>query len=184
MSDVMNQKRTTHGLLAAFKNHDDLLEAATRAHAEGYRKMDAYSPFPVEGLAAALGRKPFGISFLFLIGGVSGCVGGFLLQWFAMAIDYPLNIGGRPLNSWPMFIPITFELTILGAALAGFLGTLLLNGAFELYHPVFNIPEFRNRASRDGFFLCIEASDAKYDATRTAAFLRKLAPLWVREVES
>jgi hypothetical protein len=180
----MIQKRTTHGLLAAFRNRDDLLEAATRAHAEGYRKMDAYSPLPIEGLAAALGRKPVGVSALFLIGGVCGCLAGFLLQWFAMAIDYPLNIGGKPLNSWPMFIPITFELTILGAALAGFLGTLILNGAFELYHPVFNVQEFRDSASRDGFFLCIEATDAKYDSIQTAVFLRKLAPLWVREVDS
>lgn len=172
-----------HGMMAAFREQDDLLEAAMRAHAAGYRKMDGYSPCRIEGLAEALGRKPTGVPFLFLAGGMGGCAAGFLLQWFAMALDYPLNVGGRPLNSWPMFIPITFELTILGAALAGFVGTLVLNQAFELYHPVFNLPEFREQASRDGFFLCIEATDPKFDATATAHFLRGLSPLWVREVE-
>jgi hypothetical protein len=174
----------TYGVMAAFKDHEELLEAAGRAHAAGYRRMDAFSPFPIEGLAETLGRKPHGVPFLFLIGGASGCLGGFLLQWFAMAVDYPLNIGGRPLNSWPMFIPITFELTILGAALCGFFGTLILNRVPELYHPVFNVPEFRARASRDGFFLCIEASDPKFDASQTARFLRGLAPLWVQEVDA
>jgi hypothetical protein len=173
-----------HGLVAAFQNQEDLLEAAVRAHASGYRKMDGYSPFRVEGLAEALGSKPIGVPFLFLLGGAGGCATGFLLQWFAMAIDYPLNIGGRPLNSWPMFIPITFELTILGAALFGFFGTLILNQAFELYHPIFNLPEFREKSARDGFFLCIEATDPKFDPVATARFLHSLAPLWVREVEA
>jgi hypothetical protein len=175
--------RPLHGVIASFKSDEDLLEAALRAYAEGYRKMDAYSPFPIEGLASALGKKPVNVAFLFFFGGAFGCIGGFFLQWFAMAIDYPLNVGGRPLNSWPMFIPITFELTILGAALAGFFGTLIFNGAFELYHPVFNAPEFRARASRDGFFLCIEATDVKFDVTRTANFLSGLNPTSIQEVE-
>lgn len=180
----MKSEPRVYGLIAAFASEDALLRAASNTHAAGYRRIDGYSPFPIEGLADALGRKPFGVPFLFLAGGTLGCIGGFLLQWFAMAVDYPLNISGKPLNSWPMFIPVTFELTILGAALTGFLGTLFLNGALELYHPVFNLAEFRERNSSDGFFLCIEASDPKFHHIHTDKFLRGLAPLWVREVET
>jgi hypothetical protein len=180
----MTHKLRTYGLMAGFKDHEDLLEAAVRAYAAGYRRIDGYSPFHIEGLAEALGGKPNGVPFLFLFGGVVGCIGGFFLQWFASAMDYPLNVGGRPLNSWPMFIPITFELTILGAALFGFFGTLFLNRVPELYHPVFNVTEFRAAASCDGFFLCIEATDPKFETVQTTRFLRSLAPLWVQEVEA
>jgi hypothetical protein len=178
----MIQENRIYGLMATFKDDASLLEAAVLAHAEGYRRMDGYSPIPIAGLANALGHKPKMVPCLFLIGGVVGCIGGYLMQWFAMAVDYPLNVGGKPLNSWPMFIPITFELTVLGSALFGFLGTLALNGFPELYHPVFNVAEFREHASRDGFFLCIEATDAKFDLVQTRRFLQKLNPASIAEV--
>jgi hypothetical protein len=168
--------------MARFTSHEELLAAASRTYAAGYRKIDAYSPFPVEGLAEALGRKSSFVPFLFLAGGVLGCLGGYLMQWYAMAIDYPLNIGGRPLNSWPMYIPITFELTILGSALFGFFGTLALNRFPEPYHPVFNVAEFRKHASRDGFFLCVEACDPNFSRDKTRDFLLHLRAGEVREV--
>ncbi len=171
-----------HGLLAAFEDETALLEAAARAHASGYRNMDAYSPFPVEGLTDALGRKPRAVPFLFLAGGVIGCLGGYFLQWYSMGVDYPLNIGGKPLNSWPMFIPITFELTVLCSALAGFFGIMLLNRFPQPYHPVFNVAEFREHASRDRFFLCIEASDPRFDPTQTREFLAGLNSYCIEEV--
>lgn len=180
----MNAEPAIYGLMAAFNDEASLLSAARNVYAEGYRSTDAYSPFPIDGLADALGRKPASVAFLFLIGGVGGCFGGFLLQWFAMARSYPLDVGGRPLNSWPMFIPITFELTILGAALAGFFGTLFLNKSLELYHPVFNVGEFRRHASKDGFFLCIESADPKFELAKTRDFLQSLRPQWVQEVQA
>ena len=179
----MNREPAIYGLMAAFDDETTLLSAARRVHSEGYRRADAFSPFPIDGLADALGRKPAGVPFVFLMGGLVGCFGGFFLQWFAMARSYPLDVGGRPLNSWPMFIPITFELTILGAALAGFFGTLFMNKSLELYHPVFNVSEFRQRASRDGFFLCIESEDPKFELRKTEEFLRSLRPQWVQEVQ-
>jgi hypothetical protein len=179
----MKDDRLIYGLLAEFDDPDELLEAATRARASGYRRLDAYSPFPIEGLADALGRKPRGVPFLFLAGGIVGGLGGYFMQWYAMGVYYPLNIGGKPLNSWPMFIPITFELTVLCSALCGFFGTLLLNSCLELYHPVFNVARFRQHASRDRFFLCIESCDPKFDGAATREFLRRLNATEVEEVE-
>jgi hypothetical protein len=179
----MTRDTGLYGLLAAFDHHEDLLEAAARAHAAGYRRMDGYSPFAIEGLAEALGRKCRLVPFLFLLGGITGGLGGYFMQWFAMAWDYPLDIGGKPLHTWPMFIPITFELTILGSALLGFFGTLALNHFPQPYHPVFNNQDFRQHASSDGFFLCIEAADPKFDAARTRLFLQKLNARSVQEVE-
>ena len=171
-----------YGLMAAFENHEQLLSAARRAHAAGYRRMDGYSPFPVEGLAQALGHQRSGVAFLFLIGGIVGGFGGYLMLWYAMAVDWPMNIGGRPLHSWPMFIPITFELTVLGSALLGFFGTLALCRFPQPYHPVFNVPEFM-RASRDRFFLCIEAADPTFDPDATWRFLEGLEPCHLAKVE-
>ena|ERR1041385_4883898 len=173
-----------YGVMAAFSTHDELLEAACRAHAHGYRVMDAYSPFPINGLAEALGRKKTIVPFIFLIGGIVGGLGGYFLQYYGLGLDYPLNIGGKPLNSWPMYIPITFELTVLLSALFGFFGTLALCGFPELYHPVFNVAEFRKRAARDGFFLCIEAADPKFELIRTREFLHQLGAYSVEEVAS
>jgi hypothetical protein len=178
----MKDGEQIYGLMAAFNNHEDLLEAAHRAHADGYRRMDAYSPFPVEGLAEALGQKEKIVPLLFLIGGIVGGLGGYFMQWYAMGVDYPLRIGGKPLNSWPMFIPITFELTVLISALFGFFGTLALCGFPEPYHPVFNVAAFRKRAARDGFFLCIEAADPKFDLVQTRRFIEQFRPDSIEEV--
>ena len=171
-----------YGLMAEFGQPEALLEAARRSFAEGYRRMDAYSPFPVDGLAEAIGFRRTWLPLIVLIGGIIGCVGGFYLQYWAAVIDYPLNIGGRPLNSWPMFIPVTFELTILVAALSAVLGLLALNGLPMPYHPVFNVERFQ-LATRNRFFLCIEAADPKFDYQATRRFLESVGSQGVYEVE-
>jgi hypothetical protein len=178
----MNDAKQIYGLMAAFKDHEALLEAAHRTRADGYRRIDAYTPFPVEGLADALGYEEKTVPLLFLVGGIIGGLGGYFMQWYAMSVDYPLRIGGKPLNSWPMFVPITFELTVLISALCGFFGTLALCGFPQPYHPVFNVAEFRRRASRDGFFLCVEAADPKFDLGRTRKFLEQFRPYIIEEV--
>jgi hypothetical protein len=170
-----------YGLMAEFENEHQLLEAARRVHAEGYRSTDAYSPFPIEGLYHAMGRRGTAVPLIVFTTGAIFCLGGFFMQWFAMAVDYPLNIGGRPLNSWPAFIPITFELTVLGSALAAMIGLFALNRLPCPYHPVFNAPQFA-RASTDRFFIAIEASDPKFNPEKTRQFLRSLNPLDVMEV--
>jgi hypothetical protein len=169
-------------LLAEFVEHDQLLEATRRAYAAGYRRMDAYSPFPIEGLAEALGREFTPVPLIALIGGMTGGLGGYFMQWYAMAKLYPLNVGGRPHNSWPNFIPITFELTVLVAALSAFVSMLILNRLPEPHHPIFNVPAFR-RASIDRFFLCIELEDPKFEHKATLEFLQNLTPRAVMEVE-
>jgi hypothetical protein len=174
--------RGIYGLMAEFEAPDDLLRVARRAYEEGYRHMDAYTPFPVEGLAEAIGFRRNGVPLLVLIGGIIGCAGGFLLQYWASAIAYPLNVGGRPYLSWPSFIPVTFEMTVLAAALAAVLGMLALNRLPEPYHPVFNVPRFAF-ASRDRFFLCIEATDPKFDREATESFLKVAGAREVFEVE-
>jgi hypothetical protein len=168
--------------MAEFENPTDLVTAAHRAYEEGYRKMDAYTPFPIEELDEALGFRHTRLPLLVLIGGLIGCIGGFMLQYYTSVINYPLNIGGRPLNSWPAFIPVTFETTILCAALTAVLGMLALNGLPMPYHPVFNVPRFA-LATRDRFFLCIEATDPKFEREATSAFLERLIPRVVYEVE-
>jgi hypothetical protein len=169
------------GLAAEFETHADLVRAAESAHANGYRKMDGFTPFPVEGLAKALGRQRSWLPLLVLIAGIFGAIIGYYMQWYANLIDYPINIGGRPLHSWPAFIPITFELSVLGAGLIAFFGALFLSGLPRLYHPMFHLPAFE-RASQDRFFLCIEARDAMFDAVRTREFLQALKPINVSEV--
>jgi hypothetical protein len=171
-----------YGLMAEFETTDDLLRAAHRTYAEGYRQMDAYTPFPVEGLAEAIGFHQTHVPLMCLIGGLIGCCGGFLLQWWPNVIAYPLNIGGKPYNSWPSFIPITFELTVLCAGLATVFGMLALNGFPTPYHPVFNAPRFE-LATRNKFFLCIKARDAKFDVQKTREFLQGLNAHEVSEVE-
>lgn len=173
-----------YGLMAEFETPEQVLEATRRARAEGYRRLDAYTPFAVEGLADAVGfRRGKKQSAIVLCGGLIGCCGGFFLCWWPNVIGYPLNIGGKPPNSWPAFIPITFELTILFSALSAVFGMLALNGLPMPYHPVFNAPRF-DLASRDRFFLCIEAADPKFDAIRTRDFLAGLDAIDVTEVES
>ncbi|MGE5057972.1 MAG: DUF3341 domain-containing protein [Betaproteobacteria bacterium] len=171
-----------YGLMAEFDSPEALLEAGRRAFAEGFRRMDAYSPFPVDGLAEAIGFHRTRVPLIVLIGGIIGCLGGFYLQYWAAVIDYPINIGGRPLNSWPSFIPVTFELTILLAALAAFFGVLALNRLPMPYHPVFNVERFE-LASRNRFFLCIEAADTHFELERTRRFLDEIGSLGTYEVE-
>ncbi len=171
-----------YGLLAEFEEPEALLEAARRAYEAGFRKLDAYSPFPLEGLAESIGVRRTRVSLIVLIGGILGCLTGFGLQYWISVIDYPLNVGGRPYNSWPSFIPVTFELTVLFAATAAVVGMLALNGLPMPYHPVFNVPRFA-LASRDRFFLCIESADAKFDAAATRQFLESLHAHEVSEVE-
>ena len=184
--DVMPSATTglqpAYGLMAEFEEHDQLLEAARKAFAQGYRTMDAYSPFPVEGLAEALGFESTAVPLFTLLGGMAGGIGGYFMEWYSMGRLYPLNVGGRPLNSWPNFIPVTFELTVLVAALAALFAMLFLNRLPQLYHPVFNVPEFR-RASIDRFFLCIEAADPKFEFEPTWRFLESLHPVRVSEVK-
>ena len=168
--------------MAEFDSTEGLLAAARSVRGEGYRQMDAYTPFPVDGLAEAIGFHRTRLPLIVLIGGIVGCIAGYLLQYWISAVDYPLNVGGRPFNSWPSFIPVTFETTILGAALAAVLGMLALNGLPMPYHPVFNVPRFE-LASRDRFFLCIEATDAKFDREGTKRFLEGLTSRGVYEVE-
>jgi hypothetical protein len=178
----MRARLPLYGVMAEFDSSADLLDAAQRAYEEGYRRMDAYTPFPVHGLPEALGFHGTRLPLLVLLGGIAGCIGGYYLQYWIAAIDYPLNVGGRPLNSWPAFIPVTFELTVLVAALAAVLGMLALNRLPMPYHPVFNVPEFE-LASRNRFFLCIEAIDPKFDRGETERFLESLKPRGVFEVE-
>ncbi|RMD94070.1 MAG: DUF3341 domain-containing protein [Calditrichaeota bacterium] len=168
--------------MAEFEQPGQLLKAAEKAAQEGYHKMDAYSPIPIEGLSEALGKRHTRLPLLVLIGGLLGAFTGFFMQYFISVIDYPVNIGGRPLNSWPSFIPVTFELTVLFAAFAAFFGVMVLNKLPQPYHPVFNVEQFE-RASQDRFFLCIEAQDSKFDMTQTRKFLESLKPVGVYEVE-
>ena len=169
-----------YGMVAEFATGVELMRAAEKAYQSGYRKMDGYAPFPIEGLAEALGKKNR-IPLLVLLGGMVGGGSAYFMEWFANVISYPINIGGLPLHSWPAFIPITFELTVLGAALTAFFGALALSGLPKPYHPMFNLPEFE-RASQDRFFLCIEAADARFDEAETRAFLQSLGPLMVAAV--
>ena len=176
-------KPTLHGLMAEFETPEELMDAAKEAYAAGYRQMDAYTPFPVEGLSEAMGHKWTILPALVLGGGIAGAVGGYLMQYYLTVIDYPINVGGRPLHSWPSFIPITFELAILLAAGTAVVGMILLNGLPRPYHPVFNAPGFE-RASQDRFFLCIESGDEQFDAAATRAFLESRNPASVTEVEA
>ncbi len=172
---------TLHGLMAEFSSATALVHAAERARLEGYRQMDAYSPIPVEELPEALGLRRTRLPRLVLLGGILGGLGGYGLEYWSQVIAYPMNIGGRPYHSWPHFIPVTFETTVLGAALSAFIGMWALNKLPQPYHPVFNVPAFA-RASVDRFFLCIEATDPKFDRHATGKFLESLHPLGVTEV--
>jgi hypothetical protein len=177
-----NPPPAIYGAVAEFETPDAILAGARRAYAEGYRKMDAYSPFPVDGLSEAIGFRRTRMPLIVLLGGISGGITGYFLQYYAMVVSYPLNTGGRPLNSWPAFVPVTFELTILFAALAAVLGMFALNGLPMPYHPLFNVPRFAT-ASRSRFFLCIESLDPMFDSEKTKRFLEKLKPKGVYDVE-
>jgi hypothetical protein len=173
--------RAIYGLMAEFEDPNALVAAAHRAREAGYRRMDAYSPLPIEELHEAIGFGHTRLPLIVLIGGLVGCLSGYLLQFWVSTMAYPINVGGKPLHSWPAFIPVTFECTILGAALSAVLGMLALNGLPQPYHPVFNVARFA-LASRNRFFLCIEARDAKFDLAHTRAFLETLGPREVTTV--
>jgi hypothetical protein len=164
-----------YGMMAEFDRSDDLVEATRRAYEHGYRMMEAYTPFPVDGLAEALGFRHNRIAAVVLIGGLVGGLSGFFMQWFSAVIHYPIDVGGRPLNSWPAFIPITFEMTVLFAALSAVFGMLGLNGLPRPHHPVFNEPRFA-LASRSRFFLCLQARDPLFDVEGTRSFLQESKP--------
>jgi Alternative complex III, ActD subunit len=168
------QVENLYGLMVEFDEPESLLEAAHRAHAEGYRNMDAYTPMPVEGLAEAVGFRSNWVQRSVFIGGLCGATGGFSLCWWMTVIAYPHIVAGRPLNSWPAYVPITFESMVLIACLTAVIGMLAMNGLPQPYHPVFNVKRFEH-ASRDKFFLCIEASDPKFDADATRRFLEEVS---------
>jgi Protein of unknown function (DUF3341) len=170
------------GLMAEFEGPTEVVEAARKVREHGYRRVDAYSPYPIEELGEALGHHHSWLPLLVLLGGITGGVSGYLLQYWAAVVAYPLNIGGRPLHSWPAFIVPTFEMTILFAAGTAVLGMLALNGLPEPYHPVFNVPSFA-RATKDRFFIVIESRDPQFDVDRTWSFLLSLGPRFVSEVD-
>jgi hypothetical protein len=172
-----------YGMLAEFDTTTDLVAAAHRTHDAGYQKIDAYSPFPIEGLAEAIGFHKNRVPLVVLLGGITGGLTGYLLQYWVSAIAYPINVGGKPYHSWPSFIIVTFELTILFAGISAVLGMLALNGLPMPYHPVFNVPNFET-ATRDKFFLIVFSSDPKYDPSSTRRFLESVGGHSIAEVPS
>ena len=172
----------TYGLMAEFDNPSDAVAAARRVYEEGYRRIDAFSPYPVEELSEAIGVHSTKMPLVVLVGGILGGLAGYLMQFYLHVYYFPLNVGGKPYHSWPAFIPITFECTVLGAALFAVFGMFALNGLPEPYHPVFNVPDF-GLASRDRFFVLVESTDPRFDREQTAALLKSLGPREVSDVE-
>ena len=179
----MAKRDPIYGLLAEFDSAQALVDAAKKTHEAGYKKIDAYSPFPIEGLAEEIGMHFDEIPLTVLIGGIVGGCTGYLMQYWMSAVDYPLNIGGKPPHSWPAFIIITFEMTILFAGISAVLGMLAFNGLPMPYHPVFNVPRFAF-ASKDRFFLIVFSTDKKYSALETRRFLETMDPRSISEVPS
>ena len=177
----MSSQDPRWGLMAEYETVEALVGAAQAAHDAGYRQAEAYAPYPVEGLAEAVGFRRSRIPALVLVAGLVGGAGGYLMQWYAAVHSYPENIGGRPLHSWPMFIPVTFEMTVLAAALAAFVAVLLANGLPCLAHPIFDAPDF-DLASRNRFFLCLRTDDPAFDEARASALLHSTSPLRIAEV--
>jgi hypothetical protein len=173
---------TLYGLMAEFDDPTALVAAAKRTQEQGYRRYDAYSPFPIHDLFGAMQIEDRRVPLLVLAGGITGLLTGLGLQAWVSTVGYPLNIGGRPYLSWPMFVPVAFELTILFAALAAVFGMFILNGLPMPYHPVFNVPRFAAAASQDGFFLAIEATDPMFDRQQTHQFLQSLGAREINEV--
>jgi hypothetical protein len=180
-TEAIGARPTIYGLLAEFADEEALVAAATGVCAAGYKQVEAYSPYPIHGLSDVLGIRGRRLPLIVLAGGIIGGAGGLFMQWYSAVIDYPLNVGGRPYASWPSFIPISFELTILVAGISAVLGMFALNGLPQPYHPLFNVPEFA-KASRNGFFLSIEARDSKFDLPVTRNLLVELGAQGVFEV--
>lgn len=174
---------TIYGLLAEFDDPGSLVKAAEHTYQAGYRKMDTFSPYPVEGAWEAMEAHDHRLSKIVLGGGILGGCTGYGLEYWVHGITYPTNIAGKPLNSWPQFIPVTFELTILFGAISAVLALIILNGFPQPYHPVFNVKRFAEHATRDKFFLLIEATDPKFDRERTLDFMKGLNPSEINEVE-
>jgi hypothetical protein len=181
---MAQNEQNLFALLAKFDTPEALASAASQAYEAGYRKFDAYSPFPLEELPRAMRLKPSPLPYLVFAGGLAGALGGFAMQTFATVIDYPLNIGGRPLFAWPSYIPITFELTILMGALAGVLGLFFFTRLPQPYHPVFNSPDFIEHGSSDAFYLEIQAIDPQFELDETRRFLEGLSAAQVVEIEA
>jgi len=179
----MQHRSHIYGVVAEFPTPHELIHAVEKTREAGYRRIEAYTPFPVEGLSEALALKRNNVPLITLIGGLTGGLGGFFFQYWVSVIAYPVNIGGRPLNSWPAFIPVTFELTVLGAALSAVFGMLALNGLPRPHHPLFNVKRFVKHATSDRFFLCIEARDPKFSLADSVRFLQGLKATHVSEVE-
>src|SRR5882672_12860304 len=175
-------KHRLYGVMAQFDSPSALVAAARESYAAGYRQINGYSPFPIEELSEAIGFKRSALPIIVLIGGIIGALGGFFMQYWMEVIDYPLNVGGKPFNSWPAFIPITFECTVLVAAFSAVLGMLALNKLPQPYHPVFNAPNFA-LATRDRFFLVIEANDPRFSHDETTQFLNTVGARNVSDVE-
>lgn len=180
MSHSTTPEQPIYGYLAEYEHAEPLIAAAKAARAEGFQMMECYTPMPVHGLPEVMGYKNK-VATLVLMGGLAGMFVGFGLCYWVSVLHYPLDIGGRPFNSWPAFVVPTFECTILGAALTAVFGMLALNGLPQPYHPLFNVPRF-SEATRSRFFLLIAASDPKFDMTKTRTFLTGLAPVSVTEV--
>jgi ActD protein len=179
----MDAHKQIYGLMAEFGDVTTLVKAAERTTAEGYKKVDAFTPFPVHELFHALDANDRRLPLIVLLAGITGCFAGFGLCYWVSVIAYPLNIGGRPFNSWPSFIPVTFEVTILFAAFTAVIGMIVLNGLPMPYHPVFNVPRFAAHASQSGLFLAIEADDPKFDRVKTRALLQDLGAKEINEIE-
>ena len=179
----MEHRSHIYGVVAEFETAEELIAAAEKTRMAGYRRFEAYSPFPVEGLSEAVGLRRNAVPLITLIGGLLGGLGAFFFQYWVSVIAYAENIGGRPLNSWPAFIPVTFELTVLGAALSAVFGMLALNGLPRPHHPLFNVQRFSRHATSDRFYLCIEARDQRFHLADSARFLNELKPAHVFEVE-
>jgi hypothetical protein len=174
-----------HGLLAEYRSAQELVDAAHRVHGAGYRHFDAYTPYPIEALNEIVADHHHSkVPLVCLTGGVLGALGGLALTWWTSAVEYPLNVGGKPYNSWPAFIPVIFECTVLLASFSAGLGMLALNRLPEPYHPVFNVEAFRAHASRDGYFLCIEATDPAYDEWAARRLLGETGAREVHDVEA
>jgi hypothetical protein len=175
-------ERFLYGIIAEFEHAEEVTRASRKAYEAGYREMDAYTPFPVEGLSEALGHRDHWVPWIMFIGGAVGCIAGFSLLYWWMEVDYPLNIGGKPLFSWPMYLPITFEITVLLSALSGIVGMFMLNGLPRPYHPVFDAPNFE-LATSSRFFLCIQHDDPLFDHAKTREFMNTLGAVRVSDIE-